>query len=148
MNSLKHKEKKTNFVKRVKYAEVKNSCICVDVYKTYEGNDYDKSYEASSTIKNKKIKVNNILIEKYRGMCDNPDFEQDFYSRTAMGLYKIGHDSIRIMKWLVYLDRSYYENIKEFELMGSFLKYLYFNIFFGRNYVEVKDHRNIKHTCG
>ena len=32
--------------------------------------------------------------------------------------------------------------------MGSFLKYLYFNIFFGRNYVEVKDHRNIKHTCG
>ena len=106
MNSLKYQEKETNFVKRVKYAEVKNFCICVDVNETYEGNDYDKSYEASSTIKNKKRKVNNILIEKYRGMCDNPDLEQDFYSRTAMGLYKIGHDSIRLMKWLVYLDRS------------------------------------------
>ena len=60
-------------------------------------------------------------------MCDNPDFEQDLYSRTAVGLYKIGHDSIRLMKWLVYLDRSYYENIKYFELMGSFEKKLYLN---------------------
>ena len=70
--------------------------------------------------KNKNIKVNNILIEKYRGMCDNPDFEQDLYSRTAVGLYKIRHDSIRLMKWLVYLDRSCYENIRYFEMMGSF----------------------------
>ena len=28
------------------------------------------------------------------------DFEQDYYSRTATGIYKIGHKSIRIMKWL------------------------------------------------
>ena len=56
MNSLKYKEKKTNFVNRVKYAEMKNFCICVDVYKTYEGNDYDKSYEASSTKKKQEHK--------------------------------------------------------------------------------------------
>ena len=30
----------------------------------------------------------------------NPDFEQDFYSRTAMGIYKIGHDSIRLLRWI------------------------------------------------
>ena len=39
-------------------------------------------------------------------MLEKPDFEQDFYSGTAMGIYKIGHDSIRIMKWLAYYDRS------------------------------------------
>ena len=33
-------------------------------------------------------------------MCKNPDFEQDYYSRTAIGLYEIEHDSIRLLKWL------------------------------------------------
>ena len=33
-------------------------------------------------------------------MSENPDFEQDYWSRTAEGIYKIGHDSIRLMKWL------------------------------------------------
>ena len=35
-------------------------------------------------------------------MLENPEFEQDIYSRTATGIHKIGHDSIRLMKWLVY----------------------------------------------
>ena len=48
-------------------------------------------------IKNKK---NNILTKKYKDMCKNPDFEQDYYSRTAIGLYEIEHDSIRLLKWL------------------------------------------------
>ena len=33
-------------------------------------------------------------------MLDNPDFEQVHWSRTAIGTYKIGHDSIRLMKWM------------------------------------------------
>ena len=33
-------------------------------------------------------------------MLEKPDFEQDYYSRTATGIYKIGHDSIKLMKWL------------------------------------------------
>ena len=38
-------------------------------------------------------------------MLKNPDFEQDYWSRAAKGIYKIGHDSIRLMKWLIYYDR-------------------------------------------
>ena len=33
-------------------------------------------------------------------MLENPDFEQDQWSRTAEGIYKIGHDNIRLMKWI------------------------------------------------
>ena len=39
---------------RLKYAEFKKFCICIDVYKIYEGNDYDKICEVLSTLK--KIK--------------------------------------------------------------------------------------------
>ena len=31
-------------------------------------------------------------------MNKKPDFERDFYSGTVEGFYKIGHDSIRLMK--------------------------------------------------
>ena len=31
-------------------------------------------------------------------MLENPDFEQDYGSRTAEGIYKIGHFSIRLVK--------------------------------------------------
>ena len=55
-------------------------------------------------------------------MCEHPDFEQIFYSRTAINLYEIGHDSIRLKKWLAYYDRSYYENIIYYDLMGSVWK--------------------------
>ena len=34
--------KKINFINRLKYAEVRIFSICVDVYKIYEGNDFDK----------------------------------------------------------------------------------------------------------
>ena len=39
-------------------------CICVEVYKIYERDNFVKLYEVLSTIKNEKIKINNILIEK------------------------------------------------------------------------------------
>ena len=57
-------------------------------------------------------------------MLENLDFEQDYYSTTAEGVYKIVHDSIRLLKWLAYYDRSSYEIINFYKLMGSVLKYL------------------------
>ena len=110
--------------KRLKYAENKMFCICLDVYKNYEGNDYDKIYEVLSTLKNKKLKINIILIGKYKDMLENPDFEQDYWSKLAGGIYRIGHDSIGLMKCLFYYDRSYYDKIKYYDLMGSICKYL------------------------
>ena len=44
-------------------------------------------------------------------MMKNPDFEQNKYSIISTGIYKIGYDSIRLMKWICLYDRSYYENI-------------------------------------
>ena len=87
--------KKINFNNRLKYAEVKIFSICVDLYKIYEGDNYDEIYKILSTLKNKKLKINNKLIEIYKDMLKNPDFEQNYWSRTATGIYKIGHDSIR-----------------------------------------------------
>ena len=55
MNSLKFNEKKINFINRLKYAEQKIFCICIEVYQLYEGNDYDKICEILSTLKNKKL---------------------------------------------------------------------------------------------
>ena len=72
-------------------------------------------YEDLSTIKNRKLKINNTLIEKYKDMLENPDFEQDYWSRTAEGIYKTGHDSIRLRKWLIYYDRSYHNNLNCFD---------------------------------
>ena len=57
-------------------------------------------------------------------MIKNPNFEQNKYSRTAEGIYKTAHDSIRLIKWIYYYDRSYYENIIYYVLMGSTCKQL------------------------
>ena len=50
-------------------------------------------------------------------MNENTDFEQDFWSRTAEGIYEIGHDAIRLLKWLASYDISYYEMINYFDLI-------------------------------
>ena len=84
----------------MKYAEVKNFSICVDVCKIYESDDFDEIYKVLSTLKNIKLKINNILIRKHKNMLQNSDFERNYWSRTASGIYKIGHDSIRLMKWI------------------------------------------------
>ena len=80
VNKRKHElskiqRKKINFINRLKYAEVKIFSICVDVYKLYEADDYNKIYEVSSTLKNKKLKINNTLIDIYKDMLLNPKFE-------------------------------------------------------------------------
>ena len=56
-------------------------------------------------------------------MLENPDFEQDHWSRTAEGNYKNEHDSIILMKSLIYYDRSYHDNLNYFDLMGSICKF-------------------------
>ena len=50
MNSVKYNEKKNIFIIRLKYAEVKVFSICVDVFKLYESDNYDKLYEVLSTL--------------------------------------------------------------------------------------------------
>ena len=107
----------------MKYAEVKIFSICVDLYKIYEGDDYDELYTILSKFKNKNLKINNKLIEIYKNMLENPNFEQNKYSLTSSGIYKIGHHSIIFMKWICYYDRSY-ENINYYDLMGSICKHL------------------------
>ena len=86
----------------MKYSELKIFFICVDVYKIYEGNENDKIFEVLSRLKNEKLKINFILTEKYKDMLENPDFEQDHWSRTTEIIYKIGHDSIGLLNWLIY----------------------------------------------
>ena len=61
-------------------------------------------------------------------MLENPNFERNKYSITSTGFYKIAHDSIRLMKWICYYDRTYYENINYYDLMGGVLKSLKENI--------------------
>ena len=58
--------KQINFINRLNYAEHKIFCICVDAYNNYEGDEFDKTFEALSNLKKKKVEVNNILIEKYK----------------------------------------------------------------------------------
>ena len=115
--------KKINFINRSKYAEVKIFSICVDLYKIYEDDDYDEIYKVLSTLNNKKLKINKTLIEIYKDMLKNADFEQNYWSRTSSGIYKTGDDSVRLMKFICYYDRSYYENINYYDLMGSICRY-------------------------
>ena len=86
-----------------------------------DGNDFDKICKVLSTLKNENLKINNILIEKYKEMIEYRDFEQDSWSRTASGIYKIGHDCIRLKKLIYYYDRSYYESLYYYDMMASIL---------------------------
>ena len=33
-------------------------------------------------------------------MLEYSDFEQNYWSKTASGIYKNGHDNNRLMKWI------------------------------------------------
>ena len=77
---------KINFINRLKCAEQKVICLCVEVYKIFDGDDYDKKYEVLSSLKTKKIKLNKISIEKYIDMLRNPKFEQNNYLTTSTGI--------------------------------------------------------------
>ena len=57
-------------------------------------------------------------------MLLNPNFEQNHYSITSTGIYKIARDSIKLTKWICYYDRSYNEKINYYDLLGSICKHL------------------------
>ena len=91
VNKRKHglskiQRKKINNIDRIKYAEVKIFSICVNVNKIYEADDCDKIFEVLSALKNKKLKINNSLIDIYKDMLFNPYFEQNQYSKTSTGI--------------------------------------------------------------
>ena len=52
-------------------------------------------------------------------MNENPDFEQNYYSRTSERMNKIEHISIRLGKSLTSYDQCYFENINYYDLMVS-----------------------------
>ena len=65
------------------------------------------------------MKIIKLILEKNIGMNLNAVFERKLYSRTAGDIYKIGHDSIRLLKWLAKFDRSFYENINYYVWMAN-----------------------------
>ena len=67
---------------------IKFCCICFDVYKIYEGGDFDKVYDVLSTLKHKKVKTNNILIDKYKDMLENQDFDQKIIGQEQQKVFK------------------------------------------------------------
>ena len=50
-----------------------------------------------------------------------PDFEEYYFSETAEGIIKYDQYSLRILKWLCYADRPFYENVNYFALMATSL---------------------------
>ena len=54
------------FINRFKYAEHKFFCVCIDVYKIYERDDFDEIFESLSNLKNTKLKIKNILFENMK----------------------------------------------------------------------------------
>ena len=56
-------------------------------------------------------------------MCEYPDFEQIYHSQTSTGVYKVGHDSIRILKLMTCSGR-FFKDINYFDLMVSVLSFL------------------------
>ena len=56
-----------------------------------------KSFEVYSNLENKKLYIKKDIVSQYKNM--DKDSEQNFYSGTAVGYYRIGHDSIRLKNW-------------------------------------------------
>ena len=52
-----------------------------------------------------KREIKDEIIEKYENVDE--DFEQSFHFKTAKGIYRVGHDSIRLMKWMAFYDKYY-----------------------------------------
>ena len=67
-------------------------------------------------------------------------FEEKYHSETAEGVLKIGQCSIRLLKFLRFADRSFYEFLNYLELMGTVSTCLN-EYHISENYVEVKNRR-------
>ena len=111
MNSLKYNGRKLIFSIDWNTRKLKDFPYIKMYIKIFEGDEYDEIYKVLSTLKNKELKKNNTLIDINKDMLKNPTFEQNKYSLTSTGIYRIGHDSIWLIKWICYYNRSYYEKI-------------------------------------
>ena len=80
----------------------KRLCICIDVYKIYESDDIEKVTVCFRRLKKKKLNIENELDEKYK---TDEDFEEKHFPGTAEDIYRVGHDSIRLLKSRAYYDR-------------------------------------------
>ena len=67
----KSQRKGRNFNNRLNRLSSKIFCTCTHVKTIYESNDYAKKFEVLPTLRNKKIRINNILIEKYKDILEN-----------------------------------------------------------------------------
>ena len=76
-------------------------------------------------------------------MKENPNLEQEYYSRTTKGSHRIAHDSNRLSKWMAHFDRNS-ENIYCIDPMASVLTCL-IGLSYGGYCVEVKDKRYLFH---
>ena len=112
--------KKIGFINRLKYAQHKILCIYIDLYKLYEVNDFIQFFDVLSRIRDRKLRIKIEVTEKNKNIDEK--FGQSHYYRTAIGIYKIGHNSSRLEKWIAYYHR-YYPNMICFDLMTSILKY-------------------------
>ena len=72
--------------------------------KNNERDEINKLFDVFSELKNKNVKFKNKLIEKIENKNENHAFEQEYYSTRAKGIYKIRHDSMRIMSEMAYYD--------------------------------------------
>ena len=63
----------------------------------------------------------NFLFGKYNKVKKNPDFEENYFSKTAEGIHRISHYSIRILKCLCYADTLFNENSNDSDLMATVL---------------------------
>ena len=54
----------------------------------------------------------------------SPDFEQNHLSKTAEGIYKVRHDSIRIRKLMAYNNRFYEDSLRSMKLMAFLIDFI------------------------
>ena len=80
------------------------------------------------------------LVENYKYM--DTDFEQNYYSRTAKGNYRIVHDNIRLIKWMVYREQCYKKG-KILRFKAKCFINFYMNHLNRDFYEEVKDKKCI-----
>ena len=97
-NNISKNSRIKKIINGIKCSQSKKFCICIDVYKIYEDDDFNEIYEVLSSLKSGKLKFKNEKIEKYKNM--DPDFEQNYFSLTAQSLCRVGYDSIQLMKWM------------------------------------------------
>ena len=79
-------------------------------------------------------------------MLENPNFGPNYYSRLALGIYKIGHDSIRLLKKLIRYDRSHNDNLNYFDLLGSVCKHLKINEIPGQSVLRRCERSSIENS--